>query len=1380
MSQQHPAAPPQSPERNAIAEAYRQGYLQGHRAGWGDALAARAQTAPAGPHSQQGRAPASVMAAPVTFADVGPAPAPMAPQHPVPVAPTWAVPVPLMSGAQPTPMPTPVNYGRPPAMPTMEPAHYRVPVQAPGAVDPAALAAKKNKRELQNINVTLYVASLLMVAAAALFVGSTLPVVARLVGVWLGTALFYTAGLVLHSKVTRLKPAAVAFTGTALAIIPFAGLATYNLGLPAASTVWLTTSLIGTVAYIFAAVRLQSRLVAYLSLAFLLSTAWSSVAALGAALAWYFTALIVFAALLSLAGYLLKRGAAGEGTEPSIYAKPLNDLGPWFAPAGLLGSLIFSLALNAADHALVLIAGVMYYSVMTLICAPALKRYNYLGLRLSLTMAAPFVGWMIAPNLAWAVGSFTVVLAVQLITVAYTQVPLARFLDSGRWVRWDVFISIPVMSAAAMLWSIGLYWQPMEAAGSTSLAVLGVAFGLVVAMVTVPAFLPHGEWLPLPALGAILLFSPLLEAAGWSVLLLVAVLYTVVRYLTTKGTALRAAMLVTARLCLTALVASSMATFVPAQPGKVELIVAVIAIIAAGQLFADALIGKLGKVSAVISFSAAAWALVGTVLVVGLSLSHSWQDFTGNPAREVLAATRWEFLVAAIAMAAAAVAYSLLRLPRTGGLSSAELVAPSYLSITALCAGAVFDAAGASVGWAVSTAFLTAAGLLLASHSESLHRWLYWWAARLSSLLLAVALFQLWAEADPATLIAGQPVNLGLVILLALVPQLLILAATHWRGKTITGLQMDVGITLLLLVSVAVLSGIGNHNGNWATFATVGLSAVALATLGIAGALRAAWPAVVQWAAPAAMLLLALSCAGNNDALVLVLAIVVATSGLLSLKTGTYVLRGVHFMVARLAFTALVGVVVGQLVDNPAVTSLALTAALLLQVSVQYFASRTKAVVVVGEPVLLRISLWLLQGGQVLVPVAYHLLTGGFAAPGTALRWVAVVELVALALTAIAAQLFLSQRGASYLALVAAVGGAAVIGPVLWPGATALILLAICVGIIAWRCLYTPTEPEMRWYWLVATSVFLLAACVVDSGAATGIFAAMWLVAGLAFIVAAHVMQLPWLTLPGALLIFLSATMFSIQVFDLTHLRGVSAFAGFVVVVGTLYLVRLVLLDLLEAPYVQRWSVVAVALGGGAFFSLMTMMDRKSVLLGAGTFTLIALLACLEAPATIRRRCVDGAVVACALVWFVACSSYVDLGLFWFVQWCAVALGALALIRYVASQEKTGKALLLAAACLASFGALLTVFSGDTLTQLISLLIFVALLAVGMSLNERLFTIWGAIGVTTAVVWYVRGYTFILLAVLALALIAFAIWGLTRKKPLDEVPVPAYSPGPPQ
>ena len=222
---------------------------------------------------------------------------------------------------------------------------------------------------------------------------------------------------------------------------------------------------------------------------------------------------------------------------------------------------------------------------------------------------------------------------------------------------------------------------------------------------------------------------------------------------------------------------------------------------------------------------------------------------------------------------------------------------------------------------------------------------------------------------------------------------------------------------------------------------------------------------------------------------------------------------------------------------------------------------------------------------------------------------------------------------------------------------------------------------------------------------------------------------------------------------------------GYAAVVGGLYVVRLLLLDAVHDRPVERYSVLGSALGGGAFFALWSMRDDETVLLGAAAYTFVALLACLEAPATRRWLAWDIAIVTGATVWFWACERYLDLGTYWALQWCAVALGILAVLRYLTSRQRTGQTLLMVAAAFTSVAAFTTILSGETVQQTVSLVIFVALLAAGMGLSERVFTIWGAVGVTTAVLWYLRGFTYILLALLALALIAFAIWRLNRKKP---------------
>lgn len=1397
-------APPEQP----AADAYRRGYLDGHLAGWRDAVAAQSAPQNAGPVVvPAAAAPAQVVptvASPPQAIPTVAAPAQVAPAPAVQVRTTLPV------AAPPNVMPRQPVYGG------GSPAEWAGPHQGPPAVqsvpgqipprlaatggegpspwgpapvpygrpmppDPVAVAARKARRETQNINITLYVASLLMVAAAALFVGSSLPVAARLVGVWLGTGLFYAAGLVLHGRVARLRPAAVAFTGTGLAIVPFAGLATYNLGFPDAPGVWLATSLIGTAAYAFAAVRLQSRLVVYLSLAFLLSAAWSSVAIVGAALAWYFAALIVFSAALSLLGHFLAGRGQGKGNAAALYAKPLAELGPWFAPTGIAGSLVVGTMLNAGDHLLVLLAGVAHYAIMLPIAGAPARRWNYWGLRASLTLAAPFAGWLVQPELAWAAGAFTVVLAAQLLAVAYARPVATSYLGIGNSLQWDIRAGILGVAAGGLVWSIGLKVQA-AADSPDGFAAWGLAVGLIAAMAVVPAVLPKGEWLPLPAVSAVVVVSPTLNAAEWTALLAIALAYAVCRFAWSPAGVWRQAWLVSARLLVTALVASSLAAFVPPQPGKAEFVMAAIAVLAALQLLADTLLARRGAANPVTGYSAAAWSVVGTLLVVALSiaaigglLSEPWATGSGD-------SKRLAFLIAATAMGVSAAMHSLAELLRSREWSPAEFVAPLYLVTASLATGPVFNAGGAVTAWAITMAYLLLGGALVRSRTTGMHRQLYWWTARAASIALAVALYQLWAEMVPAPEVAGAPVGIWAVLLVAFLPQLAILIFGVLSGRRPAGLDADIAVTLGLVVVVAAAGLPGVDPGDWpGTAAMVAASAGMAGLLVAIGLARQPLPAS-QYAAPSALVFMALCSISQQSQLLMILGLLTAGSGVVAARGGTRLLRSIHFLLARTAVAAFIGVLADWISGDPAVVSLVLCAALLAQLPLQLLVVRgARATARVGEPRLLAASMWLLLATQLALPAVYLAAAGGFRAPGTGLRSVVLVLLAAVVLTAVLAQVLRMQRGASYVALAAVAGAAAVVAPMLWPGATALALLALSLALITWRCIrHTPATPEMRWFWLVATGALLITAHVVDSGAAMGIFAGMWLVAGLALLAAVQLMELKWLTLPGALLVFLAALLFRGQVLDLTDRPGFSALAGFLVVVGTLYVVRLILLDLADSHHIQRGALVPVAVAGGAFFALWSMLDTDAVIFGALAFTVAAALACLEAPAGQRRMFIDASVLACAAVWFWACSSYVDLGPFWAVQWCAMALGALSVIRYVGKQQKEGKRLLMAAAALASLGAVMTIFSGDTVQQLVSLLVFVALLAVGMSLDERVFTIWGAVGVATAVLWYLRGFTYILLALLALALIGFAIWRLNRRKPAGGEPAVPAQAFPPQ
>lgn len=1329
--QQEPPVAAQDPASAQLNEAYRRGYLDGHLAGWRDAVAREGKQGP-GP-----------MLAP-------PSP-PMHPQTPWPgQMTTQAIPA----------------YGR-------QDRPFGAPLPP---LDPQVQAARKAKRETQNINITLYIASLFMVAAAALFVVSSLPVPARLVGVWLGTAVFYGAGLILHAATPRLRPAALAFVGTALAIVPFAGLATYNLGFPNAPAVWLLTSLVGTAAYVVAAVRLGSRLVVYLSLAFLISTAWSSGAVLGAALSWYFTALIVIAAVLSLAGRVLGNRIASQAPVLGLFAKPLSDLGPWFAPVGLVSSLAFPLGLNAADHAMVLLAGTLFYGVMGWVDPPRLRRANYLGLRLSLTIAAPFVGWLMGESLAFAAGAMTLTLAVQTLIVACFHRRIGRWLGRAVWPVGDVFLSLPLTAGLSLLWSAGIAVSGHDGGAWVWSPALPLLVGLLAAMAAVPAMLPRGEWLPLPALGAAVLASGWLAAQDWAMVLAAALSYAVVRFLSSKERRIKGVMLVAARIVLTGLAASLLAAYLPAQSGKAEVIIAVVVVMAAGQLLADTLLGMLGRPNKVTAVSGTSWAVLGTVLIVAQAVAFSARDQAASEPTVPVAATA--FLIAVLAMGAAACAHSWVFLPRDQRYAGAELMAPAFLAVAGICAGVVFGASGTVVGAASLTLFLAVTGWRLRAQPEPTHRWIYWWCARGSSLLLAMAVFVLWREHIPADVSAD--VSLGLVVLFVLGGQLLILAGSMWRGNTVAGFSFDVCATVAATLLLATFQMIANPEGQWTQTLVVALVVASLGLVGCAYALRSPAPGVVQWAAPLAMAAIAGMALPHRLSFEVAAALVVVTAGVCAVRGLRHRSRSAYFLLARIASTALIAVLVTEVTGSPTIQTVVLSGVLLAQLGVQWLAGSPAARRIVGESLVWEVSLWLLLLAQVMAPVAYVIAAGGLDRQGSGLRWVVALELLLLAASAILAQSALGQRGASYLAILAVAGGAAIVAPVLPPGITTLVLIVISMAVNVWGCLFRAQRSEMRWYGPAAAAAFLFAAVLVDGAAPAGTVAIMWLVAGLAFIAAAHLQRLPWLTLPGALMVLVAAVLVRAQILEWGHLAGIAALSAFGVVVGSLYLVRMLLWELASVVPVQRWSLVGVALVSGAAFSLLAMADHDAILGGALAFTAVAALACVETPGHRRPNAIDLAVVATALIWFIASSAYVDLGMFWFVEWCALALGVLAVRRHISQLPQKCKALLVAAGSVASLGAVLTMFGGDTLQQAVSLLLFVALLVAGLSIDERMFTIWGAIGVSASVLWYWRGFTFVLLAVLALLLIGLAIWRLNRKPPHngDDGGSPSVRPAP--
>lgn len=215
-------------------------------------------------------------------------------------------------------------------------------------------------KSLRNLNVILYVASFLLVAAGALFVGGTMPDGVKLVGVWLIIAAFYIGGYILYRKSPKVRPAAMAFLGTGLALIPFAGIALHQYTSMGASTAWLLTSIIGVVVYLFTAVRLQNQLVSYLAMAFVLSLVMAGPASASLGILWQFVVLIMVALCATMIAILKPRWV------PAVFSRPIEDMGQVVTPLVLVASFFVGGDLQLVGYKIVFSVATAYYVVALL------------------------------------------------------------------------------------------------------------------------------------------------------------------------------------------------------------------------------------------------------------------------------------------------------------------------------------------------------------------------------------------------------------------------------------------------------------------------------------------------------------------------------------------------------------------------------------------------------------------------------------------------------------------------------------------------------------------------------------------------------------------------------------------------------------------------------------------------------------------------------------------------------------------------------------------------------------------------------------------------------------------------------------------------------
>jgi hypothetical protein len=1290
---------------------------------------------------------------------------------------------------------------------------------------PAERQARREKRDRQNINITLYVASLLLVAAAALFIGTSLPPTMRFAGVVSVTALFYGAGFVLHARVPRLRPAAVAFTGTGLALVPVAGLALYNFALPNGPAAWLLTSLVGTVAYVAAAVRLQSRVLVYLSLTFVASTAFSGVSVLGGALVWYFASLIGVAAALTALTLARPRWL------PPVYVRPLMILHPYVVPAVAAAATCVPLYLEKAEYALILSLCGVYFALMSVLPGPWRLR-NFYAARAALTVAAAVGLWALTGRGSDALLTASILLAVQVFGVAYLSAPLAAVFaavksdghsaatrpasqgpavgpvsGNGAAARWrtDAVITFGLQLVATAAFGVArevagfVQGFVHENLAARELAVplwIPVACSLLAGMVLAARWHGRTEWAPVAALGLAGLASGSMGMWPLTVMLFLGSGYWAARAAFSAGMT-RGRHVLGARAALTLAVPVTVAAVMGQVPGRDEASAFALLVALVCQQVFTALLQRSGVAAFAPQASLGAFGAAGALVLTGLPLLEA---SPGHPLTAVAVGVQL--------LAACGVGAMMLPRPAVEKDWHATMWEAMPLASSAAAVAVAFQSVSQTAGnvtLLLLVAYLAVTAVRLPLRQ---HRWVYWWLARAAGTVLALTAFhQLQRDAGPVV-IAGEVVLPAMVLVTVLALQLCLPLVAAGRRRAPRGIAADAaGVILLQLVAAATLAQAGT--AEWQPAA-----AAVLAGLGAAGSgyvLRGEAAAV--WLAPFTLgSLLAFS--GESLLTVeLVLGIFAVYAALMVVAEPRRAWKGWYFVAARVLTAGLALVLSYDI--GASVTAVSVTFALVLaaQHGIRWVMRKRLAEVPFQQA-----AVWITLAGQAILPLVY--VAGQRTAALRAVdddggRWVALLELLLLFVSAAVARRLFAARGSLYFAVYAALFGVLALGPLITFGGTFLVaavlshagtamvllsvaLLAVVAGVLERARKVDPGDIE-HWLWLVSAGAFAGAGLLVSPLAAAWVTAAAVLVLAVVLFAASHLANQALLYAPAALATQWGAIALAGEI--LPHSGGTWAeflpwLAGAGAASAALYAGRLIRANALDAyptgavssdagPWqgdpVRRWS-----LAGGAFLGLV-LAAVAGIRHDATSWTAAAVLAAAvviayrEAPAKARRISLElGALALTAAVQRAALfaldmpdapdtpatlSGRWPAGMpdpFWVAQWYVVLGAVLGGFRYVSGDRRAGRFVVGAAAALLSAGALAVVFGGTGAQQLWVLVMLALLLVAGLMAGDRLFVGWGAAGVAACILWAMRHYTFLLLAVIAVGLIAFAVWRLNR------------------
>lgn len=1332
------------PDPAGGSNAYRAGYLAGHVAGWRDAEARRdpvAETTRQVPDLHIG----------ASFPSATPA-ATMPLQPPTSVTRPYSV-------VPPTP-PQQAPYQPAPRQAAPHPPAPRQPmvasVQQPPVPreTPEAAAARKEKRDQQNINITLYVASLLLVAAGALFVGTSLPELFRFMGIWFITALFYIAGLIIHAKVPRLRPAAVAFVGTGLALIPVTGLAMYNFALHDGPAAWLVTSLLGIAIYSYTAVRLDNKVLAFLSLSFVVSTAWSGVSILGGALVWYFIAMIGVAVLLTLGALLRPRWI------PPLYIRPLMMLHPFVVPAVAIAVTLTPALLSRGEYALVMAVCGTYFTVMAFVPGGLFRLQHVYAARLAFTLALLGVVWDLSADVSLVMFAAIVCLGVQSLGVAFAG---ERVAPRYWWNDAVSCLGLQLVTAAALTVVLGI--------GQFDLPpYLPLFVTMLTAMVVGWKVGGRVEFAPGVVLAVALPFMGVLGAWPLSGLLLSAGLYSFLRG-AIQPDALRQHLVLAGRIALT-LSAPAVAAGIFEESAN-QVAASVLAFIGAAvlQQVANALLMG-GGVRLL-----APWASIaafGGSGMAGLLILPVVDHVAGRPA--VVTA------VYLVLLAGVASGSLLFRRDAEGDgpwrPALWEFLAPTAVLVSGVVGAVSVSLALGNVVLLVGIGYICLTALRLA---PSLHRQCYWWLGRASATLLAASAIYDATRDSGGLRVAGEVPSVAVVVVVMCTLQLVLPLLPGMRRRYPQASMVDAGVVLTVMAAATSLLTLAGSVGlllkhGWQPgFTTM---ATALAAVACGMVLRrhsAAW----IFAPVSLVLLLALRMQSIRDVEIL-LGIFAAYSGYMVSVVRERRVRGGYLLGVRVLSTAFVGVLAADITDSATTVSLVIALALVVQ-HVAGVAVRIRGTDVAFQ----QATVWATLGVQLALPVGY-LLMRNFDGGG---RWVVLVELALVLVCAPIARRYLKVHGSEYFVIAAAGLGLVLAGPAVnFPTATWLhqplldkyqvpmVLLVLSTASTVARCIVrsrgsgadTRAQGSDRWFWLSSALGFVVVGGLFSTGVSLTLTGLSMLVLALALFAASHIEKVPALYAVAAPAVLMGSIAAVDGLLDGLPLGVWAAFMpwllGGVGASVLLYSAKALGGRDIGGVLWRRNALAGTAVVGLVSSAAVGLLRDGTALVGAALIIAAGVLAVVEIPYSKWVAAEVAGVLSLAA--FQRALLFVDNSRpdwFWAIQWYVIALAVLAGLRYLRGQRSDGLLRLCVAAGALSLTSLGTIFGGTPAQQLYVLVAHVVVLAAGLLLAERIIVWWGAAGVALSIMWALRSYAFAMLALVALGLIVLAVWRLNKR-----------------